>query len=487
MSRFVWSFLWCFSFGGAGAADVPAAAATVGEAWPALTFHAEPRPLPSGAVTSDWPRLLGAQDAPHSAETKLRHDFPAAGPPKVWEVSKGSGYASPAIVGDRLVLFHRLEGRETIDCLHSETGRRLWTHDYAVEYRDRYGYSDGPRASPVIADGRVFTFGVTSMLTCLDLASGRVLWKRDCATEDGVPQFFFGSGATPLVQDGVLICDLGGAGGKDLAGFEVATGAVKWFTKTGWSQSYSSPIPAVLHGRKRVLVFQGGEGDESLASQGGLVSLDPADGVVAGKFFWRAARYTSVNAAAPVLCGPDRIFVTHAYIDSGSEYNGGAMVQAQPDGSLQLMWKNEKLACHWMTPVFHDNHLYAFSGEKDRTAELVCHDASTGQSKWRTRLTYDITLPPEQGGRPLTVGFMRGSLLHVDGSFLALGEWGTLAWLTLSPEGVKQRATAQLFTSPGGAWTLPAVSRGLLYVSQNEEDKITGTSPRLRCYDLRGE
>ena len=82
---------------------------------------------------------------------------------------------------------------------------------------------------------------------------------------------------------------------------------------------------------------------------------------------------------------------------------------------------------------------------------------------------------------------MRGSLLHVDGSFLALGEWGTLAWLTLSPEGVKQRATAQLFTSPGGAWTLPAVSRGLLYVSQNEEDKITGTSPRLRCYDLRGE
>jgi len=82
---------------------------------------------------------------------------------------------------------------------------------------------------------------------------------------------------------------------------------------------------------------------------------------------------------------------------------------------------------------------------------------------------------------------MRGSLLRVDGRFLALGEWGTLAWLTLSPKGVEKGATAQLFTAPGGAWTLPALSRGLLYVSQNEEDKLTGEKTRLLCYDLRGE
>jgi len=467
------------------AAEPPADAG--GDAWPALTFHAAPRRLPPGAVTTDWPRLLGAQDAPLSAETKLRHDFPAAGPPKVFEIVKGTGYASPALAGGRLVLFHRLADRETIDCLHPQTGRRFWTHDYAVAYRDRYGYSDGPRASPVIADGRVFTFGVSSVLTCLDLASGRVLWRRDCAKEDGVPQYFFGSGATPLVHDGVLVCDLGGRGGKDAAGFDAATGAVKWFAKTGWSQSYSSPIPAVLHGQKRVLIFQGGEGDETLDSQGGLVSLNPADGAVLGKFFWRASRYTSVNAASPVLCGADRILVTHAYIDSGSETNGAAMVQARPDGSLKLLWKNEKLACHWMTPVFHEEHLYAFSGEKDRSAELVCHSAATGESVWRTRLEHEITLPPEQGGRPFPVGFQRGSLLRVDGSFLALGEWGTLSWLTLSPKGAEKGATAQLFTAPGGAWTLPALSQGLLYVCQNEDDKLTGAGPRLLCYDLRGE
>ncbi|MFN0126569.1 MAG: PQQ-binding-like beta-propeller repeat protein [Verrucomicrobiales bacterium] len=458
-----------------------------GETWPGLMFHAAPRPLPGGAVTSDWPRLLGDRHVPISAETKLRSDFPAEGPPLVWEAAKGTGYAGPAIVGDRLVLFHRVDDRETIDCLHAETGRRFWSHSYPIEYRDRFGYSDGPRASPVIADGRVFTFGVTSVLSCLDLQSGTLHWRRECGKEDGVPQFFFGSGATPLVQGDFLVCDLGGSGGKDVVGFDVATGAVKWFAKTGWSQSYSSPIPAVLHGQSRVLFFQGGEGDESMDSQGGLVSIDPANGTVHGKFFWRARRHTSVNAAAPVLCSPHRVLVTQAYIDPDSSSNGAALVEVLEDGSFHLAWKNEDLACHWMTPVFHDGHLYAFSGEKERAAELVCHRADTGQRLWQTKLSHDITLPPSQGGRPLTIGFMRGSLLHADGRFLALGEWGTLAWLTLSPQGAQKHATAQLFAAPGGAWTLPALSRGLLYVCQNEKDELTGASRRLLCYDFRGQ
>lgn len=467
--------------------ESPAERAVEGEVWAGLTFHAAPRALAEGAVTTDWPRFLGVAEAPVSAETRLRSEFPASGPPLVWEVEKGSGYAGPSIVGDRLVLFHRVGDRETIDCLDPATGRRHWSHGYEVMYRDRYGYSDGPRASPVIADGRVFTFGVTSVLTCLDLASGKVVWRRDCAKEDGVPQYFFGSGATPLVQGDVLVCDLGGAGDKDIAGFDVATGAVKWFAKTGWGQSYASPIPVELHGQKRVLVFQGGEGEESGDSTGGLVVLDPAQGAVAGQFFWRARRYTSVNAASPVVCGPNRVLVTQAYIDSGSPCNGAALVEAQADGSLKAVWKSEDLACHWMTPVVHDGHVYAFSGEKDRAAELVCHEVATGTRVWHTKLDHEITLPAAQGGRPFSVGFMRGSLLRVDGRFLALGEWGTLAWLDLSPKGAEKRSTAQLFTAPAGAWTLPAVSRGLLYVCQNEEDQLTGAGRRLLCYDMRGE
>ena len=484
MNRCLWAAVLCASW---AVLDTRAETAAAGDAWPGLKFHAAPKSLPDGAVTTDWPRFLGVQNAPISAETRLRADFPASGPPLVWEVEKGSGYAAPAIAGDRLVLFHRVGDRETIDCLHPATGRRYWSHSYEVSYRDRYGYSDGPRASPVIDGERVFTFGVTSVLSCLEVATGKVVWRRECGKEDGVPQYFFGSGATPLVQGDVLVCDLGGAGGKDVAGFDVATGAVKWFTKTGWGQSYASPIPAEIHGQKRVLVFQGGEGADGEESKGGLVVLDPAQGALSGQFPWRARRYTSVNAASPVICGPNRVLVTQAYIDTGSPCNGAALVEAQADGSLKPVWKSEELACHWMTPVVHDGHLYAFSGEKDRAAELVCHDVTTGARLWHTRLEHEITLPAAQGGRPFSVGFMRGSLLRVDGKFLALGEWGTLAWLDLSPKGAEKRATAQLFTAPAGAWTLPAVSRGLLYVCQNEEDQLTGAGRRLLCFDMRGE
>lgn len=464
-----------------GAAQ-PASAAPA-ENWEALTLHAAPKALPAGAITSHWPRFLGPHDRAESPETKLSHDLSGEGFKKIWEVRKGTGYACPAIAEGKLVLFHRVEDRETIECLDPETGKRFWSFSYAVVYTDRYGYSNGPRASPVIDGARVYTFGVTSVLTCLDLSAGKVVWQRDCAKEDGIPQYFFGTGATPLVQGEVLVVDLGGKNGKDIGGFDKKSGAVKWFAKTGWEQSYASPIPAVLRGKNRVFVFQGGEGEEDTHSTGGLVCLDPLSGKVDDTFFWRAPRYTSVNASSPVLCGENRLFISQAYIDSDAPSNGGVMLEVSTDLKMKALWKDEHIACHWMTPVFHDGHLYAFSGEKDRQCELVCYEAATGTCKWRDKIEHEVKMAD---GRSLSVGLLRGSLLRVDDSFLALGEWGTLCWLDLSPAGCVKKSCTQLFTAPYGAWTLPAISRGLLYVCQNEEDRITGQSRRLICYDLRG-
>ena len=131
---------------------------------PALTFHAAPKPLPKGAVVEDWPRFLGLHDNCTSGETKLLKKWPAEGPKKVWELATGEGYASPVFAEGRLVYFHRFEfkdtparddGEEVIDCLDPETGKRHWRFTYPVSYRDRYGFSPGPRGSAVLHKGKV--------------------------------------------------------------------------------------------------------------------------------------------------------------------------------------------------------------------------------------------------------------------------------------------------------------------------------------------
>ncbi|RYD64319.1 MAG: hypothetical protein EOP84_32845, partial [Verrucomicrobiaceae bacterium] len=120
-------------------------------------YHQAPKPLAPAAVTSEWPRFLGPAHNASSPETKLLKEWPKEGLRKVWEMEKGKGWACPAIRGERLVLFHRLGNHEVIDCLRAETGEKLWSFDYAAPYQDRYGASDGPRTSPVIAEDRVYT------------------------------------------------------------------------------------------------------------------------------------------------------------------------------------------------------------------------------------------------------------------------------------------------------------------------------------------
>ena len=259
---------------------------------------------------------------------------------------------------------------------------------------------------------------------------------------------------------------------------DVKTGDLKWKSKHEWGQSYASSVPVELQGQMRVLVFAGGE---SKPSTGGLLAVDPLTGNVDDAYFWRATRYTSVNAASPCLCGPNRVLVTQAYVDSGSPCNGAVLLEMTPERKWKQVWTAPELGCHWMTPVYFEDHLYAFSGEKEYACELVCYDAKTGEKLWGEIPSWEI---PLADGRKISMGFKRGSLLHCDGKFLCLGEWGTLAWLDLSPKGMKVLSRTQPFLAQQ-SWTLPPVHQGLLYLSQHEKDELTGAEPRLICYDFR--
>ena len=416
-----------------------------------------------GVHAADWPRLLGPADNATSPETKLLRELPKDGPRVLWQVEKGSGFGGPAIVGGRCVIFHRVDGREVVRCLDAESGKGIWKYDYEAQYRPRYGGSEGPRTSPVIADGRVFTFGITAQLTALDLATGKVLWQRDCARDFAMGKAFFGYGSTPLVLGQRLIVQVGGkvdGASANTVALDVATGKTLWAAKHEWGASYASPVPAKIHGRDGVLVFAGGE---SRPPTGGLIVMDAADGKVLSAFPHRASVAESVNASSPVVSGA-RVFVSEAYTA------GGVCVEIAPDFSAKPAWSAENTGIYWMTPLVLDGHLYASAGQSERLAEFVCHEIATGKEKWRTDLGGD---------------FGRASLLHTGAGVLCLGEFGDLAWLDLSPAGAKIRSRCRLFHAPE-TWTLPALANGRLYVSQNDRGD-GGTKPRLICYDLRGE
>lgn len=440
-----------------------------------LTFHAAPKPLPVDAVTEAWPHFLGPHHNATTRETRLLDRWPAAGPRKVWELETGEGYACPVLADGRLVYFHRIGDRETVDCLEPETGRRLWRVAYPVSYEDRYGFSSGPRASAVIAGDQVFTAGVTAVLQCLDAATGRVGWRRDLAADFKVPQYFFGYGPTPFVWQDRVIVTVGGKGGDGgtrgtaVAAFDRRTGKTLWEVEDAWGADYASPLVATIQGRAVALVLTGGE---SRPSQGGLLAIDAASGEVVGRFPWRARNYESANASTPLVLSDGRVLVSECYEKGGVLLEFDAALKPTPS------WVQRGFGLHFMTPIEIGGHLYGFAGRNPPDTELKAVDLATGKIVWAddTRFT--------ESGR--VQSFFRGTLLRAGERIFCLGEDGLFGELELSPKGVATRQRTRLFQA-NSAWTLPALHRGLLYVAQNEKDVRSGQTRRIICYDVRGE
>jgi len=461
-------------------------AAPAPKAQAGLKFHAAPRPLAVDAVTHDWRTFLGPSHNAISSETPLLKQFGKTGPTPVWEVSKGEGYSSPAIIGDRVVLFHRVENQETIECLQADTGKRFWMVAYPTNYRDPYGWNGGPRCPPVSDGEFVYTFGAEGKLYCVKLTTGQVLWKRDIVKEFKKSDNFFGIGATPLLEGDLLIVNIGADAGPCVAAFNKRTGKMVWGAGKEWGSSYASPIPADIPvadpakpgsvtTKRRIFVFAGGV---SRPPTGGLLCIDPANGKVDFTFPWRGTRYESVNASSPLVVG-NQVFVSECY---GS---GGALLNLQPDGSAKPAWTNNILNTHFMTAIHKDGYLYGVDGHGPQNAPLVCIELKTGKEMWRTEPEWEETLKTDQGVEKVKLSPGLASLILVDGRCLMMSEYGHLAWLDLNPKSYTEIERTRLFLAREN-WSMPALSRGMLYVCQNSKG-FDDTQPRLICYDLRGE
>lgn len=427
--------------------------------------------LAAEPLVEEWPHFLGPHGNATTEEGPLLEKWPEEGLKIVWEQETGDGYSCPVVAGGRLYYFHRVDGKETLECRKPKTGELIWSYDYAVEYEDRYGFSPGPRSSAVVADGLVYVAGVTAQLHCVTADKGELVWKRELMKEYAIPQYFFGYGPTPIVHEDRVIVNVGGKGGKDdggvcVAAFDRKTGKMLWEVEDQWGASYASPLVTTIRGKACALVLAAGE---SRPAHGGLLTIDVATGEVYDRFSWRSDKYESVLASSPLVVDEKRVFISDCY------ELGGVLLEFDEKRKSTPVWKQREFGMHFMMPIVKDGHLFGFAGRNPPDTEFKCVNLETGELLWTKDFRW------KKDGR--VEGLFRGSLLRAGKRFFALGEDGIFVELGLSSKEATELQRTRLFTARE-AWTLPSLHGGLLYVVQNTADGQK-TKPRMICYDLR--
>jgi outer membrane protein assembly factor BamB len=403
---------------------------TVGSAVLALALGAQ-------AIASDWPQILGPGRNGAYGGPPLSEAWGATGPRVVWRRPIGQGLSGPVVVQNRVILFHRVSNREVVEAIDAASGKALWEYGYPTSYRDDFGFDEGPRAVPVVANGIVYTFGAEGQLHAVDLARGTKIWSEDTRRRFGVPKGYFGAAGSPLVDEERVVANIGG---KDagIVAFDAKTGKLLW-TVTGHGASYSSGIGATIAGR-RYAVF---------LTRNGLVGLDPAAGQVRFERPWRARQAASVNAATPVING-DSIFIS-------AEYGPGAGVLRFDGSTLTDVWSsNDVLSNHYATSVYLGGHLYGFHGRQEFGQSFRAVEFQTGKVRWSQDR------------------FGAGSVTLAGNRLLILRENGEMVLAAASPDGFKPVARAQIL--PATVRAYPAIAGGMVYVRNDDT---------LVCLDLR--
>jgi outer membrane protein assembly factor BamB len=390
------------------------------------------------AAGGDWPQFLGPTRNGVCAETNLNLIWSGDGPPKLWQKDVGQGFSGPAVSGGSLILFHRLGDRETVECLDPLTGTDLWKYDYPTAYRDDFGFDEGPRATPAIADGKVFVYGAAGALHCLNLSDGRLVWEVDCQKKFGSRKGYFGRVCSPLVEGDKVILNVGGNDGSGIVAFNKETGKLVW-KATEEEASYSSPVAATIGGKRYLFVF----------TRSGLAALDPEKGGVYFQFPWRSPIDASVNAATPLVIG-DSVFLS-------ASYDTGAILLRIAGGRPEKIWSGEDaLDNHYATSVYHDGYFYGFNGRQESGPSLNCVESRTGKVAW---------------SQP---GFGAGSMLLAGDRLVILTEKGELIAAGASSKEFKVVSRAQVLAFESRAY--PALANGLFFARSKRQ---------MICLDLR--
>lgn len=400
--------------------------------------------LPIAARAGDWPQWRGPNRDGVWNETGVLESFPPGGLKISWRAPVGRGWSSPVVARGRVYVTDvELTGStamERVLCFAEANGKLLWSHKYAVAYPD-WAFdpnAGGPRATPIIRDGKLFTLGALGHLFCLDAAKGQVVWEKSLAKEYQVKEFT-GITASPLIEDELLVLNICGKPAACVVALDKNSGKEIWRALDD-SFTYSSPIVLTAGGRKQLIVW----------TQEAVTSLDPSS----GKIWWRELLRTSGDMAVstPVFSNP-RLLI------------GGLMLKLDADSpAASVLWPEtgaaaKRILSNTSTALLRGE--YVFSAKT--SGELVCLEAGAGTQVWQTNT---VTQPGN------------GSSIHLtscgEAAFL-FTDRGDLIQARLTPQGYKEISRAHLLepTSPFGnrkcAWTPPAYANGHVFARNDEE------------------
>ena len=310
--------------------------------------------------STDWPQWRGA-----NRDGAAVFAVPATWPEALnlkWKVEVGLGYSAPIVVGDRIYAYSRQGDNEVMRALDAATGKTIWESTYLATFKPNPAatnkHGTGPKSTPTFADGRLYTLGMSGMVTAFDAASGKQLWQKP----PGPVETLYHTGMSPLVDRGLVIVHVGGHGNGALTAFDARTGDVKW-SWTGDGPAYGSPIAAEIGGTRQIVTF----------TQDNLVSVSAETGAL----LWRRP-YTvraTRNAVTPIVHGQTLIIS-----GLGMPVSALRPVNRAGEWVQELAWENADVNMDMSTGVVIGSTLYGFSAKN--SGQFFALDANTGQTLW---------------------------------------------------------------------------------------------------------
>lgn len=396
---------------------------------------------------NDWPQFRGPNRTGLSAETGLLKVWPENGPTVLWERDKlGEAYATISVGAGQIYTQGNVDGKETIFALSEESGSPIWSY---VPSPDVAGYTEshgnGPRGTPTIDGNRLYTVGAKGDLTCLETATGKVIWQKNLIKDFGGQRGGWGYCESPLIDGQRLIVTPGGTEGYVIA-LDKDTGNVIWRCsdiptggRRGASAAYSSAILAEVEGVRQVIQFV----------SSGVVGVNAEN----GKFLWNynSPANGTANVSTPIYLD-GQVFAASAY------GTGGGLAKLTRDGEVfkaDEVYFAKSMQNHHGGMVLVDGYLYGFG-----SGGLICLNFKTGEIAWQNR----------------SVG--KGSLTYADGHLYCLGEGHQLGLVEANPKEYVEKSRMRLTGTKWSSWAHPVVSNGRLYIRDQE---------KLTCYDIRAK